>query len=69
MAEVRKHKPGSNPIMEAITKAMGEPVRPVAPGDKPKAAKPAANTPRVDIFTAPTTGFTVPAPKKAADED
>ncbi|GAB3706756.1 hypothetical protein [Mariniluteicoccus flavus] len=62
MAEVRKFKPGSSPIADAIAKAMGENVRPTTPG-APPAAKPTSAAPaaRADIFTSATSGFTIPA--------
>jgi hypothetical protein len=44
MAEIRKFKPGQgNAIAQALTAAMGEPVRPAEPGARvqPTAAKPA----------------------------
>lgn len=53
MAEIRKHTPSKGgDIAQALAKALGEPVRPVAPGagDKPAPKKPrtpAAGGPRV----------------------
>ncbi|AXE39622.1 hypothetical protein [Acidipropionibacterium virtanenii] len=35
MAEIRKHKPSSGAIAQALAAAMGEPIRPTAPGSKP----------------------------------
>lgn len=63
MAEVRKHRTSSNPIMEQIARAMGDPVRPVAPGSAPEPKKSAPGV-RHDIFTTATTGFTIPAPAR-----
>lgn len=41
MAEIRKHNPKlSNPIDVALAAALGEPVRPVAPGSARKEAAP-----------------------------
>ncbi len=39
MAEIRKHKPSSNPITQALVAAMGEPIRPVTPGSRPAGAE------------------------------
>ncbi len=46
MADVRTYDPSEgNPIAQALRAAMGEPVRPVTPGEKPPAAPaPAANS-------------------------
>lgn len=35
MAEIRKHKPSSSAIAQALAAAMGEPIRPTAPGARP----------------------------------
>lgn len=49
MAEIRKFTPGrGGDIAQALAKAMGEPVRPIAPGDggtpAPRKARPATTT-------------------------
>lgn len=49
MAEIRKHKPSTGAIAQALAAAMGEPIRPTAPGAKPfgdeEADSAAATTP------------------------
>lgn len=35
MAEIRKHKPSSSAFAQALAAAMGEPIRPTAPGARP----------------------------------
>jgi len=38
MAETRKYQPSSNAVGDAVRAALGETVRPVAPGSKPTPA-------------------------------
>jgi len=38
MAETRKYRPSSNAVGDAVRAALGETVRPVAPGSKPAPA-------------------------------
>ena len=50
MADVRTYDPSEgNPIAQALRAAMGEPVRPVTPGEKPPPA-PAAPAPAANAW-------------------
>lgn len=39
MAEIRKFKPATGAIADALAAAMGEPIRPVTPGSRPVGAE------------------------------
>ncbi|MCI1749697.1 MAG: hypothetical protein LKI24_17680 [Acidipropionibacterium sp.] len=39
MAEIRKFKPATGAIADALAAAMGEPIRPVTPGSRPAGAE------------------------------
>lgn len=79
MAEVRKFKPGQSAIAEAVQKAMGESVRPVAPGGSPDPGKPeptsatvtgqAAATPITATSFLVSEQFLVPADDPAEQSD
>lgn len=45
MAEIRKHKPSTSAIAQALSAAMGEPIRPTAPGARPFDDDADANSP------------------------
>ncbi|MEA4943880.1 MAG: hypothetical protein VB080_05500 [Propionicimonas sp.] len=64
MAEIRKYDPArGNAIAEALRAAMGEPVRPVTPGDGPRPApKPEPEPPAATSWV--SLNVTPPAPEQ-----
>lgn len=72
MAEIRKFKPTTGAIAEALAAAMGEPIRPVTPGSRPIGAEEAdsrseAEGPAALSRTAGWQGFTVHAAPVVGD--
>lgn len=69
MAEIRKYDPAKgNAIVEALRSAMGDPIRPVTPGEPAPARKPAV-TPASTTTSWVTFNVAQPSPDEEADDE